>query len=74
MKLSTYPITVGREGRTYYAYSEDFPGLHGLGKTTQEAKARILEATRIYIRECRARRRRVPHMRPVHAETVSFAV
>lgn len=55
MKLFTYPITVEREGRTYYAYSEDFPGVYGIGKTIEGAKTSLLEAMRIYIRECRAR-------------------
>jgi len=53
VNLSTCRITVEREGRKYYAYSEDFPGVYGLGKTRQEAKAGILDAMRIYIRECR---------------------
>lgn len=52
--MFTYPITVEREGRTYYAYSEDFPGVYGIGKAIEEAKTSILEAMRIYIRECRA--------------------
>lgn len=52
MELYTYPITVEREGRKYYAYSEDFPGAYGLGKSIEEAWASILEATRIYIGEC----------------------
>ena len=60
MKLYTYPITVEREGRKYYAYSEDFPGVYGLGKTIEEAKASIVQAMRTYIRECRSRRRPVP--------------
>ena len=46
--MYTYPVTVEREGRKYYAYSEDFPGVYGLGKTIGEAKASILEAVRIY--------------------------
>ena len=50
MRLYTYPITVEREGRTYYAYSEDFPGVYGLGKTIEEAKKSILEAMRLYVR------------------------
>ena len=74
MKLYTYPITVEREGRTYYAYSEDFPGVYGLGKTIDEAKASLLGAMRIYIRECRARRRPVPRTRTVYSETVSLAL
>jgi predicted RNase H-like HicB family nuclease len=57
MRPYTYPIIVEREGRTYYAYSEDFPGVYGLGKTIEEAKASILEAMRIYTGESRARRR-----------------
>ena len=56
MELYTYPIMIEREGRKYYAYSEDFPGVYGLGKTIEEAKLSILEAMRIYIRECRAKR------------------
>ena len=50
MEYFTYPITVEREGRKYYAYSEDFPGVYGLGKTIEEAKASILRAMRICIR------------------------
>lgn len=56
MKLYTYPITVEREGRNYYAYSEDFPGVYGLGKTIDGAKASILEAMRIYRAESRPSR------------------
>ena len=74
MKLYTYPITVEREGRNYYAYSEDFPGVYGLGKTIDGAKASILEVMRIYIEECRTKRRPVPKTRPVYSETVSLAV
>ncbi len=57
MELYIYPITVEREGRKYYAYSEDFPGVYGLGKSIDEAKASILGAMRIYICERRAERR-----------------
>jgi predicted RNase H-like HicB family nuclease len=74
MQSYTYPITIEREGRKYYAYSEDFPGVYGLGNTIEEAKKSILEAMRLYIRECRARRRPVPRARIVYAETVSLAV
>ena len=74
MELYTYPITVEREGRKYYAYSEDFPGVYGLGKTIEEAKASIVEAMRIYIRECRARRHPVPRGRTVYSETISLAL
>jgi predicted RNase H-like HicB family nuclease len=56
MQAYTYPITTEREGRKYYAYSEDFPGVYGLGKTIEEAKNSILEAMRLCIWECRSRR------------------
>ena len=74
VKMFTYPITVEREGRGYYAYSEDFPGVYGIGKTIEEAKSSILEAMRIYIRECRAHHKPVPRARTVYTETVSIAV
>ena len=53
--MYTYPITVEREGRKYWAYSEDFPGVNGLGNSIEEAKASILEAMHLYIEEFRAR-------------------
>jgi predicted RNase H-like HicB family nuclease len=49
-----YPITVERESRKYWAYSEDFPGVCGLGNSIEEAKASILESMWLYIRQCRA--------------------
>ncbi len=74
MRSYTYPIVIRKEGRKYYAYSDEFPGVYGLGKTIEEAKASILEAMKLYIRECRTRRRPVPRARIVYAETVSLAV
>ena len=74
MKLYTYPITVKRENGAFYAYSEDFPGVYGLGKSIDQAKARLLDAMRIYIEECRRDRRPVPRTRTVYAETVSLAL
>jgi predicted RNase H-like HicB family nuclease len=57
MDTYTYPITLEREGRKYWAYSEDFPGVYGLGNSIDEAKTSILEAMRLYIEECRATHR-----------------
>ena len=74
MDVLTYPITVEREGRTYYAYSEDFPGVYGIGRAIDEAKASLLEAMRVYIRECRAHRQPIPRARTVYTETVSIAI
>jgi predicted RNase H-like HicB family nuclease len=54
MEMYTYPITVECEDRKYYAYSEDFPGVYGLGDSIEEAKDSILEVMRLYIQECGA--------------------
>ncbi|MGO8735414.1 MAG: type II toxin-antitoxin system HicB family antitoxin [Terriglobia bacterium] len=54
METFTSPITVEREDRKCYAYSEDFPGVYGLGDSIEEAKDSILEAMRLYIQECGA--------------------
>jgi predicted RNase H-like HicB family nuclease len=71
MEMYTYPITVEREGREYWAYSEDFPGVYGLGNSIEEAKASILESMRLYIEECRASHRPIP--RALHRkESVAF--
>ena len=72
--MYTYPITVEREGRKYWAYSEDFPGVYGLGNSIEQAKVSILESMRLYIEECRATRRPMPRARSVYMETVSLAL
>ena len=72
--MYTYPITVKRENGAFYAYSEDFPGVYGLGKNIEEAKASLLDAMRLYIEECRRDRRPVPRTRTIYSETVSLAL
>lgn len=74
MAVYSYPITIEREGRHYYAYSEDFPGVYGLGKSIEAAKKSILAAMRLYIEHCRKSRKPIPQPRTVYAETVSLAV
>ena len=74
MTLYTYPITVEREGVQYYAYSEDFPGVYGLGKSIEDAKKSILKAMRLYISYCRKARKQVPTPRTVYCETVTIAM
>lgn len=74
MTLYSYPITIEREGGHYYAYSGDFPGVYGLGRTIEAAKKSILEAMRLHIQHCRKSRRRIPQPRTVYAETVTLAV
>ncbi len=53
MTLYTYPITIEREGKKYYAYSEDFPGVYGLGNSVGAAKKSILRGMLLYIKHCR---------------------
>jgi predicted RNase H-like HicB family nuclease len=74
MEMYTYPITVEREGRKYWAYSEDFPGVYGIGDSIAAAKVSILESMRLYIEECRATHRPIPRARSVYMETVSLAL
>ena len=74
MTLYSYPITIEKEGRKYYAYSDDFPGVYGLGKTVEDAKRSILEAMVLYIEECRKTHKPIPTTRTVYAETVTLAV
>ena len=54
MTYYTYPIKIEKEDGQYYAYSEDLPGVYGLGDSIEEAKVSILEGIRLYIEECRA--------------------
>ena len=69
MDAYTYPVTVEREGRKYWAYSEGFPGVYGLGNSIDEAKISNLESMRLYIEECRATHRPIPPARTVYQET-----
>jgi predicted RNase H-like HicB family nuclease len=74
LTLYSYPITIEKEGKQYYAYSEDFPGVYGMGKTVESAKRSILEAMRLYIEQCRKNRKPIPATRTVYAETVTLAL
>jgi predicted RNase H-like HicB family nuclease len=74
MTLYSYPITIEKEGRQYYAYSDDLPGVYGLGRTVEAAKRSILEAMRLYIEQCKKNRKPIPPARTVYAETVTLAV
>jgi predicted RNase H-like HicB family nuclease len=74
MHLFTFPIKVEREGKKYYAYSEDFPGVYGLGRSIDAAKVSIIKAMRLHIQEARAHRRAIPRSRTVYAETISLSL
>ena len=70
----TYPITIEKEGKQYYAYSEDLPGVYGIGVSIDEAKTSIHDAIRLYILQCKKMGRPIPPARTVYSETVSVAI
>lgn len=74
MNLYSYPITIEKEGAQYYAYSDDFPGVYGRGKTIEEAKASIVKSMQLFIEFCRKKGKPIPAARTVYAETVTLAV
>jgi predicted RNase H-like HicB family nuclease len=74
MTYYTYPITIEKEDGQYYAYSEDLPGVYGLGDSIDTAKLSMLEGIRLYIEECKKDGRPIPAARTVYTETVSVAV
>lgn len=49
MPLYSYPITIKKENGQYYAYSDDQPGVYGLGKTAEAARRSMLRGIRLYI-------------------------
>jgi predicted RNase H-like HicB family nuclease len=51
MTYYTYPITIEKEDGQYYAYSEDLPGVYGLGDSIDSAKSSMLEGIRLYTEE-----------------------
>jgi predicted RNase H-like HicB family nuclease len=74
MTYYTYPITIEKEDGQYYAYSEDLPGVYGLGDSIDAAKSSMLEGIRLYIEECKKDGKPIPVARTVYTETVSVAV
>ncbi|HXJ03632.1 MAG TPA: type II toxin-antitoxin system HicB family antitoxin [Candidatus Acidoferrum sp.] len=70
----TYPISIEREDGQYYAYSEDLPGVYGLGDSIEEAKTSMLEGIRLYILECKKDGKPIPAARTIYSETVSVAI
>ena len=74
MTLYTYPITVEKEGKRYFAYSDDCPGVYGQGVTIEEAKGSILEAMRLYIEHCRKHRKPIPPQSTIYSDTVTLAI
>jgi predicted RNase H-like HicB family nuclease len=51
MTYYAYPIAIEKEDGRYYAYSDDLPGVYGVGGSIEEAKASMLEGIRLYMEE-----------------------
>jgi len=54
-------IAIEKEGKEYYAYSEDQPGVYGVGTSIEEALTSILRAIRIDLLQRKKAGRRLPH-------------
>jgi predicted RNase H-like HicB family nuclease len=74
MTCYTYSIAIEKEDGQYYAYSEDLPGVYGLGDSIDAAKSSMLEGVRLYIEECKKDGKPIPTARTVYTETVSVAI
>jgi predicted RNase H-like HicB family nuclease len=72
MTYYTYSIAIEKEDGQYYAYSEDLPGVYGLGDSIDAAKSSMLEGIRLYIEECKKDGKPIPTARTVYTETVSL--
>jgi predicted RNase H-like HicB family nuclease len=70
----TYPIYIEKEDGQYYAYSEDLPGVYGVGDSIEEAKTSMLDGIRLYILECKKDGKPIPAARTIYSETVSVAI
>jgi predicted RNase H-like HicB family nuclease len=66
--------SIEKEDGQYYAYSEDLPGLYGLGDSIEEAKTSMLEGIRLYILEYKKDGKPIPTARTIYSETVSVAI
>lgn len=74
MDIYTYPVALELKQGKYWASSEAFPGVYGIGDSVEEAKASILAAMKLYIEECQAEHRPIPQPGTHQKETVSVAV
>ncbi len=72
----TYSIVLVQEGRKWWAYLPDVPGVYGLGKTEREAKEDLSQALQLYIEDALADGDTVPRPRAkrVEVDQVRIAV
>jgi hypothetical protein len=55
VKTCNITVVIEQEGRNYFARCDEYPGVHGMGTTIREARASLLWALRIPLRQKRAR-------------------
>ncbi|MBI4062257.1 MAG: type II toxin-antitoxin system HicB family antitoxin [Elusimicrobia bacterium] len=59
-----YDAVIVKEGRGYWAYLPDLPGVYGVGRTPAAAKKDLKEALQLYLEVCREDGELPP--RPLH--------
>lgn len=69
MHAYSYQIVIVKEGKKYWAYIPDLPGVYGLGNTPARAKRDITQALTLYIEDMLAEGEPVPKST---AKVVSF--
>lgn len=60
MHAYSYQIVIVKEGKKYWAYIPDLPGVYGLGNTPAQAKRDITQALTLYIEDILAEGEPVP--------------
>ena len=70
----TYPISIEKDDRQYFAHSEVLPGVYGLGDSLEEARTSMLEGIHLYILQCRKDGKLIPTARTIYSETVSVTI
>jgi predicted RNase H-like HicB family nuclease len=73
MTPCAFSVAIEREDGQYYAYSDDLPGVYGLGETIEGAKESMLEGIRLYVLEGKSDGRPIPSPKTIYTETVSVA-
>ncbi len=69
-----YPVVVVKEGKEFWAYVPDLPGVYGRGKSEESARNDIVEGLKLFIEDCRADGERPPHSAAKIVSTSEVAV
>ncbi len=76
MHAYSYQIVLVKEGKKYWAYIPDLPGVYGLGNTPSQAKRDITQALTLYIEDILAEGEPVPEStaKVVGLDSIEIAV